>query len=265
MKKIIGFIFAILAIIFFIFRSDTDSEIVQSTTEQRTIEFQENNTLINNQVISKNPNASLNAPHSSKKKLLSSNAIKYLSQTSTEGWDFMLQEFESKAIYAKGLTETEIQYFCDLALVNLKFDEFNRLLNTSCKPGAKVSNLLISPISMNQDLIINKLKILQNRGDLLLSRSYNNKLEETVQGKITISLYDRAVAYGFNNVIEYLESIGAQPTQNPLYTQVTNKPSIETLNFLLKKGYSTDQMTLDFIENNNFAVSHPDVYNLLRN
>lgn len=205
-------------------------------------------------------------------KILSADAKAAYMRVLDNGWSTIVDDFEKNSFKNSTMSDDEINKLCDLAIVNVSETDLKRLLKTDCRPTGKyTSNLIINSKirdkdgNLDENEIIQKLQLLNKEGLLSLKNTYDQNLKEDKFGKIEISLFDKAVSLGANNVIDYVVSIGSSPTsnRNPIFTQVAGRPNLTTVKKLLKMGYTADQSTLTYINNNDFQNKYPEIYSLL--
>lgn len=206
-------------------------------------------------------------------KILSSDATAAYKKALKFGWSSIVDDFENNLIQTSNMSEDEKNKLCDLTIINVSKNDLIRLLNSNCQPtGMYVSNLIINKNLKNnqgqidQQEIIQKLQLLKNKGVLQLKNTYDSNLKENKFGKIDISLFDKAVSIGANDVIDYAISIGSLPTarKSPIFTQISGNPSATTIKKLLTMGYLSDQNTINYMSTYNFKDKHPDIYELLQ-
>lgn len=271
-KNIISIVSIVLALVcIYLFINYKDSNIKNNSLNiepNKIFSKEENSTKITSSL-----NKQIAKPiNSSPVKILSADAKAAHLKALENGWSTIVDDFEKNSFKNSTMSDEEINKLCDLAIINVTETDLKRLLKTDCRPTGKyTSNLIINGKirdkdgNLNENEIIKKLQILNKEGLLSLKNTYDENLKEDKFGKIEITLFDKAVSLGANHVIDYVASIGSSPTanRNPIFTQVAGRPNIETVQKLIKMGYTADHSTLTYINNYDFQNKYPEIYTLL--
>ena len=114
----------------------------------------------------------------------------------------------------------------------------------------------------SQNDIIQKLDSYKKHGLLVSEITY-----EFGNDKETAYLYEKAVAFGFVDVMRYLEKNGlSHQNTNLIDLQIRSRPSLETIQYLVSKGQIISATTQNkILEDQKFKSNHPDIYHYLKN
>lgn len=208
----------------------------------------------------------------SKKILTKNNEISqsslFFQKMLSDGYDYesIADMFVTGKIRELGLSEETIQNICNKTHPFVKYDTANILFKNNCKPNdssasiSLINSYLSDDSSVNQKEIIKKLDLYKKYGLLNSNKEYyfGEYREQT-------NLYEKAVSFGFIEVMDHLENNGLHSqNQNLIDLQIKGRPSLKTINYLIEKGYKVSEKSKEEILNDNkYKEKYPDVYKLI--
>lgn len=174
--------------------------------------------------------------------------------------------FISGKILELNLSEEAIQDICNKTLPFVKSTTVSLLFNNNCKPNnssasiSLINSYLLDNNSIDQKEIIKKLDLYKNNGLLVSDKEYyfNGYSEKT-------NLYEKAVGFGLIEVMDYLEKNGMHSqNKNLIDIQLNGMPSLNTIKYLMNKGYKISEISKEnFLNNENYKKNYSDIYQLI--
>lgn len=191
----------------------------------------------------------------------SATALAYYKQAKEQGYVSLVSAFESGAIANSDMSTQEQEKLCEMTLTMVRVAEITRLENAGCAAkNGKVSfmsvnnGLKTTDGQIDQAAIIEKLDYFHQRNELQTDVTYKAfGIEEKD------SLYNRAVAFNLDQVVDYLMRIQAPlPESNLINDHLRGRqPSLAMIKKLQSLGYSLDEQSQKIIQTERFQEKHP--------
>ena len=258
MNKIIYCIllFILLFILIYWLKPDSSKEIVNSPVNHK------NDSLVNETKELNDKSDFVVSKKENKQTLRSENLINFYKEIKNIGWDKTADKLISGDVNTLGLSTDEIQQICDIVLINVDYKKTVDLFNNGCKPQSSRASFHIinNKEGVSENDILEKIKFYKENNMLVGNVDY---YDDETNSKETYNLYDRAVSFGYVNIIKYLESNGFSPSYDPIENQITSFTNLSMINHLLDNGYRANNKTMYLIEKTSFKENYPEVYKRL--
>ncbi|EFH73813.1 TPA: hypothetical protein RUZ63_000498 [Vibrio cholerae] len=179
------------------------------------------------------------------------------------GWEHWLKLYQIGEISLEHLAQHEKDHIFDLAAAEVTPEVMLKFIQNGFRPTPRTNYAVIIggiDLTAQEALVMEKLKIIQQYTVL------EGSSMDYLNGIATVGVFDRAVAFGYLEVMKYLDSHGAKAEQPGEIFSVLVKghqPNVENFMYLIQLGYKPDSQLFAIAKETKIEQRNPELFKLI--